>query len=92
MDEKEGVKAREKTKDQDGKKSSRIKVRKRDVAGSKREGEGGWKGEKVEKTSKREGATVMTSRRSHEEGTNQGEKRLTAVKRWLWRRNGILCY
>lgn len=85
----EGVKAREKTKDQDGKKSSRIKVRKRDVAGSKREG---WKGEKVEKTSKREGATVMTSRRSHEEGTNQGEKRLTAVKRWLWRRNGILCY
>lgn len=35
-----GVKAREKTKDQDGKKSSRIKVRKRDVAGSKREGEG----------------------------------------------------
>lgn len=45
----EGVKAREKTKDQDGKKSSRIKVRKRDVAGSKREGEGGGRVRKSKK-------------------------------------------
>lgn len=45
----EGVKAREKTKDQDGKKSSRIKVRKRDVAGSKREGEGGGRARKLKK-------------------------------------------
>lgn len=45
----EGVKAREKTKDQDGKKSSRIKVRKRDVAGSKREGEGGERVRKLKK-------------------------------------------
>lgn len=32
-----------------------------------------WKGEKVEKTSKREGATVMTSRRSHED-ESRGKK------------------
>lgn len=45
----EGVKAREKTKDQDGKKSSRIKVRKRDFVGSKREGEGGGRVRKLKK-------------------------------------------
>lgn len=45
----EGVKAREETKDQDGKKSSRIKIRKRDVAGSKREKEGGGRVRKLKK-------------------------------------------
>lgn len=70
------------------KRRRRIKDRKRRVR-KQRERERGWKGEKAEKISKREGATVMTSRRSHEEGQMKREKKTyggqTVVAEEKWR-------